>query len=93
MEDNTAIMAQEPVMARPMTSYADVMTYLHSLHIPREELGMVGNRLVVEYFQESLESLLAFGASVNAPGQLGRAGGLRNNTIGYQKRKGCALCF
>jgi len=48
MEDNTSVIVQEPMMTRPMTSYADVMTYLHSLHISREELGKVGKRLVVE---------------------------------------------
>jgi len=54
MEDNTAVVAQDSVIARPMTSYADVMSYLHSIHISREELGMVGKRLVLEYSSENL---------------------------------------
>jgi len=54
MEDNSAVVAQDPVMARPMTSYADVMSYLHSIHISREDLGMVGKRLVLEYTSENL---------------------------------------
>ena len=47
-------MVSEPVMAHPMTSYSDVMSYLHTINISREDLGKVGRRLVVEYTAKNL---------------------------------------
>ena len=59
MKDNTAIMAQEPVMAHPMTSYADVMAYLHSIRISREVKRSVAQRLMVEVTGENLSKAFA----------------------------------
>ena len=54
MDENNTVMAQNPMMVRPMTSYTDVMTYLHSLQTSREELCRVGKRLIVEFASENL---------------------------------------
>jgi hypothetical protein len=48
MEDNKTTMASEPVAAYPMTSYNDVMSYLHSIRIAPEVKASVGRRLLVE---------------------------------------------
>ena len=47
-------MASEPIMASPMTSYSDVMSYLHTINISHEDLGRVGRRLVLEYTSKNL---------------------------------------
>ena len=41
-------MASESVLANPMTSFADVMTYLHNIRITPEVKESVGRRLLVE---------------------------------------------
>ena len=48
MEDNVSTKASEPVAAYPMTSYNDVMSYLHSIRIAPEVKASVGRRLIVE---------------------------------------------
>ena len=48
MEDNITTMASEPVASYPMTSYNDVMSYLHSIRIAPEVKASVGRRLLVE---------------------------------------------
>ncbi len=48
MEDNRTTMASEPVVSYPMTSYNDVMSYLHSIRIAPEVKASVGRRLLVE---------------------------------------------
>lgn len=52
-------MASEPIAAASMTSYSDVMTYLHTINISREDLGKVGKRLVVEYTAKNLSKAFA----------------------------------
>ena len=41
-------MVQEPVLARPMTSYNDVMSYLHTICISPEDKRRVAKRLTLE---------------------------------------------
>jgi len=48
MEDNNMTIASEPVVAHPITSYNDVMTYLHSIRISHEDKEKVARRLTVE---------------------------------------------
>lgn len=48
MEDNGVMKASEPAVAYPMTSYADVMSYIHSIHISREDKEKVAKRLTIE---------------------------------------------
>ena len=61
METNVAHtdMAAEPVMARSMISYADVMGYLHSIRITPEVKESVGRRLVVEVTEPNLAKAFA----------------------------------
>ena len=47
-------MAAEPVPAYSMTSYNDVMNYLHSIHISREDKEKVAKRLTIEVSQPAL---------------------------------------
>lgn len=54
MEDNVSTVASEPVVAYSMASYNDVMTYLHSIHISREDKEKVAQRLTVEVTQPAL---------------------------------------
>ena len=54
MEDNVTTMASEPVAAYSMTSYADVMDYMHSIHISREDKERVAKRLTIEVTQPAL---------------------------------------
>lgn len=48
MEDHNMPIASEPVVARPMTSYSDVMSYLHSIRISHEDKEKLARRLTVE---------------------------------------------
>ena len=61
METDTiyTYMASEPVMARPMTSYADVMAYLHSIRISQKVKESVGRRLVTEATEPHLAEAFA----------------------------------
>lgn len=54
MEDNGVMMVSEPAVAPPMTSYADVMTYLHSIRLSREDKEKVARRLTIEVTQPAL---------------------------------------
>ena len=48
MEDNKTTVAAEPTVDYSMTSYNDVMSYLHSIRIAPEVKASVGRRLIVE---------------------------------------------
>ena len=48
MEDNMTTKVSEPAATYPMTSYNDVMSYLHSIRIAPEVKASVGRRLIVE---------------------------------------------
>ena len=54
MEENVSTMAAEPTGAYTMTSYADVMDYMHSIHISREDKEKVAQRLTAEVTQTAL---------------------------------------
>jgi len=45
MEDNKILKASEPAAAYPMTSYADVMYYLHTIDISKDDKEKVLERL------------------------------------------------
>ena len=59
MEDNTSIVVNEPVVARPMTSYSDVMAYLHGIKISREDKALVGRQLLFEAKNENIANALS----------------------------------
>lgn len=61
METGTAHtdMASEPVTTRPLTSYADVMAYLHSIRISQKVKESVGRRLVTEATEPHLAEAFA----------------------------------
>ena len=48
MEDNVSTKVSELATAYPMTSYNDVMSYLHSIRIAPEVKASVGRRLIAE---------------------------------------------
>ena len=48
MEDNMTTMAAEPAVAHPMTSYNDVMAYLHSITITPETMLSLSDQLRFE---------------------------------------------
>ena len=48
MEEKEKYIASEPVVARPLTSYADVMYYLHTIDISHEDKEKVAQRLTLE---------------------------------------------
>jgi hypothetical protein len=54
MEDNGTMMAGEPSVGYTTTTYADVMDYLHSIHISREDKEKVAERLYFEVSQPAL---------------------------------------
>lgn len=54
MEDNGIFKVEEPVLANPRTSYADVMCYLHTIHLSREDKRRVAKRLTLEVSGENL---------------------------------------
>ena len=54
MEDNISTKVSEPAAAYPMTSYNDVMDYLHSIHIARQDKERVAERLSFEVSQPAL---------------------------------------
>ena len=49
--------AAEPMMAQRMTSYADVMNYLHTIHISPEDKRKVANRLTLEVTGKNLSRI------------------------------------
>jgi hypothetical protein len=50
--------ASEPITARPMTSYADVMAYIHGINISREDKMSVGRQLLYEAKNENQAKVL-----------------------------------
>ena len=44
----SANLASEPMAASPMTSYADAMTIIHTMHLSREDKQRVARRLTIE---------------------------------------------
>lgn len=54
MEENESMIASEPAIAYATTSYADVMDYIHSIHISREDKEKVAQRLSFEVTQPAL---------------------------------------
>ena len=61
MEDDKVTMASEPIVAHPMTSYNDVMGYLHRIRISPEVKKSVAHRLMLEvtgqYLSKTFERL------------------------------------
>lgn len=51
--------ASEPIAANPMTSYADVMAYLHTIDISREDKLSVGRQLLFEAKNENQGNALS----------------------------------
>ncbi len=54
MDDNHGHMVEEPMLAQPVSTYTDVMTYLHSIHISREDKERVAKRLTFEVTQPAI---------------------------------------
>ncbi len=54
MEDNGSMIAGEPSAGYVTTTYTDVMDYLHSIHITREDKEKVAERLSFEVSQPAL---------------------------------------
>ena len=59
MENNEGIIASEPVAAYRTNSYAEVMTYLHSIRITPEVKESVARRLLVEVTEPYLAKSFA----------------------------------
>jgi len=55
MEDNGTMMASEPATGYTTATYADVMDYIHSVHISREDKQRVKSRLAIEIDGKNLE--------------------------------------
>jgi hypothetical protein len=56
MEDNGVKIVSEPVLAYSGASYADVMEYIHSLHISHADKERVAKRLALEVSQPALSA-------------------------------------
>ena len=54
MDENRTTKVTEPAVANPTTSYADLMAYIHSIHISREDKERVARRLTVEVTNPAL---------------------------------------
>ena len=78
MEDNTLTMAGEPVAVHHMTSYNDVMGYLHRIRITPEVKKSVAHRLMVEVTGEYLSKAFS---------RLDDLSLLQNDWDGYGARK------
>lgn len=78
MEESAVTMASEPMVVRPMTSYNDVMGYLHRIRITPEVKRSVAQRLMVEVTGEYLSKAFA---------RLDHLSLLRNDWDGYGARK------
>jgi hypothetical protein len=59
MEQDDIMMAEEPMVVRPMASYADVMGYLHSIRITPQVKESVGRRLLLEVTEPYLAKAFA----------------------------------
>ena len=57
MEDNNILKASEPAAAYPMTSYADVMYYLHTIDISKDDKEKVLERLTLEVKGKNLSKI------------------------------------
>ena len=72
------MIASEPVASHPLTSYADVMEYLHSIRISREDKQKVADRISVELKEPALSA---------AYDRLEHLGQLQNNWDGDGAKK------
>ena len=52
--EDGAVIASEPVASYPMTSYADAMAMIHTMHLSRADKERVGRRLVLETTESNL---------------------------------------
>jgi len=59
MEDNGTMMACEPAAGYTTVTYADVMDYIHSVHMSREDKQRVKDRLSFELSQPAIEDAYA----------------------------------
>ncbi len=59
MEEKKKNIASEPIVARSLTSYADVMYYLHTIDISREDKEKVARRLTLEVNGKNLSRTFA----------------------------------
>ena len=59
MEDNSLMAANEPAVAYGTNSYADVMSFLHTMRISPEVKEKVGRRLVMEVTAKNLAKAYA----------------------------------
>ena len=57
MEDSERKVVNEPMAARPMTSYTDVMYYLHAIRISPEDKSRVAKRLTLEVTGKNLSRI------------------------------------
>lgn len=55
MEDDGTMMASEPAAGHTTVTYADVMDYIHSGHVSREDKQRVKSRLAVEIDGQNLD--------------------------------------
>ena len=78
MDNNTVTMANEPMVAHPMTTYNDVMGYLHRIRITPEVKKSVAQRLMVEVTGKNLSKAFA---------RLDHLSQLQNDWDGYGARK------
>ena len=49
-----SMIVSEPAVAYPMTSYADAMAMIHTMHLTREDKERVGRRLLLETTEKNL---------------------------------------
>jgi hypothetical protein len=78
MEEKDMMIASEPVASHPLTSYADVMEYLHTIRISREDKQKVADRISVELKEPALSA---------AYDRLEHLGQLQNNWDGDGAKK------
>lgn len=57
MEDKNILKASEPAAAYPMTSYADVMHYLHTIDISKDDKEKLLERLTLEVKGKNLSKI------------------------------------
>jgi hypothetical protein len=54
--EDKPMMAEDPIVAYPVTSYADAMAMIHTMHLSREDKERVGRRLVLETTEKNLSN-------------------------------------
>lgn len=59
MEENGSLMARESAAGYATVTYADVMDYIHSVHMSREDKQRVKDRLSFELSQPAIEDAYA----------------------------------